>query len=137
MSDALLPVVDLDSGPFWAAAHSHRLEIQRCGDCGTLRFPVKPICPCCHSWSSTWTEVSGKGRVCSWVTTHHVTHPAFARRLPYVVLYVELAEQQGLMMYGGLRPETAEVHSGMAVRAVFDDVSPDITLVQWEADEAT
>jgi hypothetical protein len=114
---------------------SHRLEIQRCDGCRTFRFPVKPICPRCHSWSSTWTEVSGKGRVCSWVTTHHVTHPAFARRLPYVVLYVELAEQPGLMMYGNLRPETADVRSGMAVRAVFDDVSPDITLVQWRPDE--
>ena len=36
MSDALLPVVDLDSAPFWAAVHSHRLEIQRCDDCGDL-----------------------------------------------------------------------------------------------------
>jgi uncharacterized OB-fold protein len=136
MSDFLLPVVDLDSAPFWAAAREHRLAVQRCDDCFVLRFPVKPICPCCHSWSATWAELSGSGRVRSWVTTHHVTHPAFARQLPYVVLYVELEEQSGLMMYGNLRPAAAAVHSGMAVKAVFEDVSPEITLVQWQPDEA-
>ena len=137
MSDLLLPAVDVDSAPFWAAAREHRLSIQRCDECGAFRFPVKPICPHCRSWSSTWTELSGRGRVRSWVTTHHVTHPAFARRLPYVVLYVELDEQPGLLMYGNLRPLTAAAHSGMAVKAFFEDVAADVTLVQWQADEAT
>jgi uncharacterized OB-fold protein len=137
MSTVLLPVVDPDSAPFWAAAREHRLAIQRCDECGAFRFPVKPICPCCHSWSSTWTELTGKGRLRSWVTTHHVTHPAFVRQLPYVVLYVELDAQPGLLMYGNLRPPAAAVFSGMAVKAVFEDVSADITLVQWQPDEAT
>lgn len=67
--------------------------------------------------------VSGKGRVLSWVVTHQPFLPAFADRLPYVVLVVELVEQAGLLMYGNLRPEDAPVAIGLAVHAVFEDVA--------------
>jgi uncharacterized protein len=131
VTDILAPLADLDSAPFWAAAREHRLVVQRCGDCGAYRFPARPICPRCHSWTSAWAEVSGRGRVLSWVVTHHVTHPAFARQVPYPVLLVELAEQPGLVMYGNLRPPDAPITSGMPVRAVFEDLTDEVTLVQW------
>jgi uncharacterized OB-fold protein len=127
----LAPLADLDSAPFWAAVREHRLVVQRCGDCGAYRFPARPICPRCHSWTSAWAEVSGRGRVLSWVVTHHVTHPAFVRQLPYPLLLVELAEQPGLVMYGNLRPADAPITSGMPVRAVFEDLTDEVTLVQW------
>lgn len=131
MSDILAPRADVDSAPFWAAVREHRLTLQRCDECGRYRFPARPICPDCRSWKFTWPEVSGRGRVLSWVVTHHVTHPAFARQLPYEVLFVELAEQPGLAMYGNLRPAGAPVTSGMPVRAVFEDLTDAVTLVQW------
>jgi uncharacterized protein len=131
MTDILLPQADLDSAPFWAAVREHRLTVQRCAHCATYRFPARPICPACHDWRSDWAEVSGRGRVLSWVVTHHVTHPAFARQLPYPVLLVELAEQPGLVMYGNLRPPDAPITSGMPVRAVFEDLTDAVTLVQW------
>jgi uncharacterized OB-fold protein len=131
MTDILAPEADLDSAPFWAAVREHRLIVERCGECAAYRFPARPICPRCHSWRSAWTEVSGRGRVLSWVVTHHVTHPAFVRQLPYPVLLVELAEQPGLAMYGNLRPPDAPITSGMPVRAVFEDLTDAVTLVQW------
>lgn len=136
MTDFLLPEIDVESRPFWSAAREHRLVAQRCKNCGRLRFPVRPICPHCQSWSAEWTELSGRGRVRSWVITHHVTHPAFVRQLPYTIVYVELADQPSLVMYGNLRPSTAAVHLDLPVSAVFEDITPDVTLVQWKADES-
>jgi uncharacterized OB-fold protein len=135
MTDFLRPASDVESTPFWLAAREHRLVAQRCSDCGKLRFPVRPICPHCHSWQAEWTELSGRGHVRSWVITHHVTHPAFVAQLPYTIVYVELTDQPGLVMYGNLRPPRALVQVGLPVRAVFDDVTADVTLVQWKPDE--
>jgi uncharacterized protein len=131
MTEILAPQIDVDSAPFWAAVRGHRLTVQRCDDCARYRFPARPICPRCRSWRFTWSEVSGRGHVLSWVVTHHVTHRAFARQVPYLVLFVELAEQPGLTMYGNLRPPDAPITSGLPVRAVFEDLTETVTLVQW------
>jgi uncharacterized OB-fold protein len=96
---------DADSTPFRVAAREGRLVVQRCDDCATYRFPPRPICDNCRSPKATFQPVSGRGRVVSWVLTHQKFHPAFADRVPYVVLLVESAEQPGLFMYGNLRPE--------------------------------
>jgi hypothetical protein len=34
-------------------------------------------------------------------------------------------------MYGNLRPADAPITSGMPVRAVFEDLTDEVTLVQW------
>ena len=126
------PHVDADSAPFWAAAREHRLVIQRCDQCGRYRFPPRPSCPGCRSSAAGWVQLSGVGRLVSWVVTRHVTQPAFARQLPYTVLYVELAEQPGLMMYGNLRGDATPLHVGDPLRAVFEDVDDELTVVQWQ-----
>jgi uncharacterized OB-fold protein len=126
------PQPDADSAPFWAAAREHRLVVQRCDDCGAYRFPPRPVCDHCHSTKASFQPVSGRGRVVSWVVTHQKFHPAFAARVPYVVLLVELAEQVGLFMYGNPRPASAPVTAGMQVQATFEPISEDYTLVQWE-----
>jgi uncharacterized OB-fold protein len=66
------------------------------------------------------------------VVTYQKFHPAFADRVPYVLLLVELAEQAGLLMYGNPRPESSQVTAGMAVQAQFEPISDAYTLVQWE-----
>ena len=125
------PLPDADSAPFWAAVREGRLVVQRCTACGTYRFPPTAVCRRCRSTGTTWAEVSGQARVLSWIVTHQVFHPAFAGAAPYAVLLVELAEQPGLAMYGNLRPPDAPITEGMAVRAVFEAVDDELTLVQW------
>ena len=46
--DRPLPVPDLESAPYWEACRRHELRFQRCGDCGTFRFPPNPICHACR-----------------------------------------------------------------------------------------
>jgi uncharacterized OB-fold protein len=127
------PVPDPDSAPYWEAVAEHRLVVQRCSACDTLRFPLREVCRECGSNGWQIEDVSGRGRVISWVVTHQVFHPAFADRVPYTVLLVELEEQAGLLMHGNLRPE-GEVTWLMPVRAVFESVDDDFTLVQWTPD---
>ena len=74
-----------ESVHYWKAAREHRLEIQRCDACGQFWFPPSQSCPHCQASNFTWTPVSGRGKVFSFVTYHRVYHPAFAKEVPYVV----------------------------------------------------
>ena len=131
MSEPLRPTPDPESAPFWAATRRHVLTVQRCDGCGTWRFPPRPVCPRCGSVAATWTPTTGLGTLISWTVIHHVTHPAFAAQVPYPVLLVQLDEQDDVVMYGNLRPADAQLRPGMRLRASFEDVDDELTLVQW------
>lgn len=133
MTDFLAPDIDPDSAPFWAATREHRLTAQRCAACARYQFPPRPLCTSCHQPVTAWADLSGRGRLASWTETHHVTHPVFAARIPYLVAFVELDEQPGLMMYGNIRDIGSPLRVGLPVQACFEDVSAETTLVQWTA----
>lgn len=84
------PVVNRDNAGFWEGAAEHRLLIQRCGGCGTLRFPWLPGCGRCGSPDWDTVEAGGSGSVFSYVVMHHPSFPAFDP--PFAVGLVELAE---------------------------------------------
>ncbi len=60
----------IDDVPMWASMERGRLELQRCDDCSAFRYPPAPVCPKCLSAHATWTPVSGKGTILSWVIFH-------------------------------------------------------------------
>ena len=80
------------SRPYWEAARSGRLVVQRCTGCGKLRHYPTILCSACHSSSVEWTQLSGKGAVHSWTICHHPFHPAFKDEVPYALVTVDLAE---------------------------------------------
>ncbi|MEU0084761.1 OB-fold domain-containing protein [Streptomyces sp. NPDC006274] len=84
------PVVNRDNAGFWEGVAEHRLLIQRCGGCGTLRFPWLPGCGRCGSPDWDTVEAGGSGSVFSYVVMHHPPFPAFDP--PFAVGLVELAE---------------------------------------------
>ncbi|MGW5848044.1 bifunctional MaoC family dehydratase N-terminal/OB-fold nucleic acid binding domain-containing protein [Streptomyces sp. NPDC055254] len=84
------PVVNRDNQGFWDGVRDHKLLIQRCTDCETLRFPWLPGCNTCASPDWDTVEASGTGTVFSYVVMHHPPFPAFDP--PYAVALVELAE---------------------------------------------
>ncbi|MFF3334162.1 bifunctional MaoC family dehydratase N-terminal/OB-fold nucleic acid binding domain-containing protein [Streptomyces sp. NPDC002888] len=84
------PVINRDNADFWAGVAEHRLLIQRCTVCDTLRFPWLPGCTTCGSPEWDTVEASGEGTVFSYVVMHHPPFPAFDP--PYAVGLVELAE---------------------------------------------
>ncbi|MET9695111.1 OB-fold domain-containing protein [Streptomyces sp. NPDC006514] len=84
------PVVNRDNQGFWDGVRDHKLLIQRCTSCTTLRFPWLPGCNACASPDWDTVEASGAGTVFSYVVMHHPPFPAFDP--PYAVALVELAE---------------------------------------------
>ncbi|WP_037839755.1 bifunctional MaoC family dehydratase N-terminal/OB-fold nucleic acid binding domain-containing protein [Streptomyces sp. NRRL S-1813] len=71
------PVINRDNAAFWEGVRGHRLLIQRCTGCRTLRFPWLPGCNACGSAEWETVEASGAGTVFSYVVMHHPPFPAF------------------------------------------------------------
>jgi uncharacterized OB-fold protein len=136
MYSGLLPDLDdPDTAPFWAAARESRLVAQRCGQCGYLRWPPAPRCPECLSSDTSWVELSGVGTVWSYAVYHRAMHPAFADAVPYTVAVVRLAEGGSMvgtvLTSSGDADADGEVRIGAEVRAVFDHVTPEVSIVRW------
>lgn len=125
-----LPVPAPESEPFWAAAKEHRLSVQKCRACGHLRFPPAAHCPECLSADHDWVEVSGRGRVFSFVTFQRLYNKGWEGEIPYVVALIELDEGPRLLS-NVIGIEPAEVACDMPVKVVFDDVTEDVTLPKF------
>ncbi len=111
------PVVTDDNGVFWDAAGAGRLVAQRCGACGRLRHPPRPMCPECHSLEVEVAELSGRGTVYSYAILHHPQHPAFD--YPVLVALVDLDE--GVRIVSNLVGiEPARIEIGMIVEVEFE-----------------
>jgi hypothetical protein len=126
-----LPRVDEESKGFWEACQRHELYLQRCCDCGALRYYPRALCPSCLSDRIEWVRASGKGTVYTFTVTHQNQAPGFRDALPYVMAYVELDE--GVRMLTnivGCAPD--DVRIGMPVELAFEDVTPDITLPKFK-----
>jgi len=122
-----IPRVTEELEPFFAAARRHELVVQRCDDCGALRFPARELCAGCLSRCASWVPVSGRGRVLSFYVMHQVYHPAFAAEVPYAVVVVELDEGPRLTTnLVGCRP--AEIQVDMPVEVAFEDRSDQVSL---------
>lgn len=125
------PAPDHLTTPFWDGCRANELRIQRCLDCGSVRFPPGPVCLQCRSSSHEWMRASGKGRVYSWIVVRHpIPAEIYAADVPYVVALIELEE--GVRMPSnivGCSPE--EVTAGMAVEVVFESTPDNITLPRF------
>ena len=84
------PLVAPDTEFFWDAARDRRLVAQRCGACGVLRHPPRPMCPQCNSLDIEIVELSGRGAVYSFSFVHYPQSPAFD--YPVFAALVDLEE---------------------------------------------
>lgn len=116
--------------PHWAGAREGTLRLQRCTNCGVCRFPAAWQCARCHDTGAEWTTATGHGYIESFCIFHKAYWPAFKDTLPYTVLQVMLDEGVRYMssLPGSAGPEIA---IGRRVRAWFDPVSPEVTLVRF------
>jgi uncharacterized OB-fold protein len=119
------PVVNRDNAGFWQGVAEHRLLIQRCTDCGTLRHPWLPGCNACGCQDWDTVEASGEGTVHSYVVMHHPPFPAFDP--PYAVGLVQLAE--GVRMVSNVVGVPYDkVRIGLPVRLEFQSCDEELTL---------
>ncbi|MEU3691920.1 bifunctional MaoC family dehydratase N-terminal/OB-fold nucleic acid binding domain-containing protein [Streptomyces narbonensis] len=124
------PVVNRDNAGFWEGVAAHRLLVQRCGDCASLRLPWLPGCAECGSPEWDTVEASGAGTVYSYVVMHHPPFPAFDP--PYAVGLIELAE--GVRMISNVVGVPYDkVRIGMPVRLEFLRVDEELELPVFRA----
>jgi len=126
------PVPTLLTKPFWDGCREGRLTVQQCDDCGHYRFYPTEGCPHCRSRKYTWRDMSGKGKVYSWIVIHRSVDPVWQARAPFVTGLVELDEQEKLLVPGlilGVAPK--DVKAGMKVRVEFEQTDPDTVVPRW------
>ena len=114
------PRLDPWNGPFWDACQERRLVAQRCRETGRVWLPPSPVSPETHDEAWDWIELSGRGRIWSFVIMHQQYFESFAADLPYNVIQVELEE--GAMMIAnlvGVKNDAIEI--GAAVEVVWEE----------------
>lgn len=123
-----------DTEFFWEGARRHKLLIQRCTDCATLRHPPGPLCPQCHSFVWDPVEVSGRGAVYSWIVHHLPAIPGF--EAPVIVVVVALEEGPRVISnLFGASPE--ELRVGDPVEVFFADQEEGWTAPQFRPAHAS
>ncbi|MBI4182794.1 MAG: OB-fold domain-containing protein [Proteobacteria bacterium] len=126
-----LPAVDDLNRPFWEGVRRRELRLLRCEGCGGYRFRSFRLCPKCGGDKATWVETSGKGTIWSYGIFHKAYFEGFKDEVPYNVVLVELAE--GPRLYTNLvGARNDQIRIGMPVEAVFEDVTPEVTLVKFK-----
>ena len=83
------PIFDFDDAFFWEGVKDHKLLVQRCGDCDTLRHPPTPMCVSCGSTNNQTTHSAGNGTILTWIVSQHPTEPDAE---PRIVILVQLDE---------------------------------------------
>jgi uncharacterized protein len=115
-----LPQPSIETEPFWTAIQARRFVMPKCDACGTVSFPPTVACGNCAKTNFTWTEMSGRGKVYSFVVYHRVYHPAFKDKVPYVVAVVDLDEGPRIISNIVGMP-IDDVVCDMQVTVVYDD----------------
>jgi uncharacterized OB-fold protein len=118
--------------PFWHATHDHKLQIPKCTNCGTFRFPPSPFCFNCQHQEVEQVEVAGTGTIYTFTIARHPVVPMLADNVPYVVAVVELDDAPGVRMIVNIvncDVETVEI--GQAVSVVWDDVDEYVTVPRF------
>ena len=126
-----LPVINEETVTYWDYCRKHELRMQKCNQCGYIRFPVSIICPKCHSMEAVWAKLSGKGKVYSFVIYHLPYHPSYKDDIPYAVAIIRLDEGPRLESnIIGCKIEDIEID--MPVEVSFDDVTAEISLPKFK-----
>ena len=125
-----LPVLYPEEKPFWDGAKQRRLVLQKCSDCANVWYPIGPACPACFSMKFEWSEMSGRGELHNYVVYHKAWTPWLEKQVPYAVIQVELEEGPRLTT-NLLECDIAHIKIGMPVEATYQDITEEITLVQF------
>ena len=138
--ELLLPPLNEETAPFWEGARNGELRVQQCAETGRLIFPPRPMSPWGPHSEPTWTTVSGRGTIWSFVVPHPPLLPQFAKLAPYNVILVALDEDPTIRLVGNLvareggainEVDPATIEIGAPVRVVFERLSDEISLPRW------
>jgi uncharacterized OB-fold protein len=126
-----LPVVTLETVPYWEGCKRHELLIQRCFTCGEHQFYPRLYCAKCFADRVEWVRASGRAKVTTFTIVRRPVSPAFADEIPYVVALVTLEEGPTMMTnIVGCPPD--QVKMGMLVAVTFEDWTEEISIPKFK-----
>jgi len=126
-----IPKPTPETKPFWEGTKQRKLLVQRCDDCRQHYFYPRPLCPHCLSRNVTWTQVSGKGRLHTFVINHRPAR-GYPLAPPFIIGIVELDEGPRLLSnIVGVEPDPQLIRCEMRLEVVFDDITDAITLPRF------
>lgn len=112
---------------FYKFIDENKLMGAKCGDCGAVILPPKPMCTNCLSANLDWIEIEGSAKLVSY-TTIYVAPEQFQSMVPYSVGIVEFSNGARLPgMVSQVKPEELKV--GMDLKLCFNTSTSD----QWPA----
>lgn len=128
-----LPEPSPISQPFWEGCKAGELRYQICRDCNAITMNPSPACSSCFGPNLDWATSAGEGEVYSYTVVWRPQTPAF--EVPYVPAIIELDEGFSLMS-AIVGCEVEDVAVGMRVKAVFEEMSEEISLVYFQPETA-
>jgi uncharacterized OB-fold protein len=124
-----LPSIEGPDEPFWLGLRQREVRVQRCGDCGTCRFPAVRLCEHCRSENFEWVAVDPTGIIETWCVFHRQYFEGLT--VPYTVIQVRL--KCGIRLFSNpVGIKTDALCIDMPVKGVFEDVTPDVTLLKFQ-----
>jgi uncharacterized OB-fold protein len=112
-----------DNAAHYRGRLRRQLLINRCGECGRWHAPPKPICPDCWSTQVSAEPVGGDGVIFMAMFLHRgPAAPGVDYAVPYPVVTVELAEQEGLRFTSTVvGSENERIRIGTPVKLAWED----------------
>ena len=126
------PIADEVTAPFWEAARQRQLVLQRCAACERFRHPPSSHCDHCGSDAAEWVDVSGRGRVFSFIVDHRNMVPGFHGAYVVALVIPDEVSDDSVRLCTNLPdcpPESVRI--GMPVTVEFEEVRPGIVLPQF------
>jgi len=115
------PALTQDNRFWFEGALAHKLLIQRCTSCGTLRHPPLPACGVCGALDWDTLEASGRGELYSFVVVHYPQVAAFEYPLPIGLVALEEGTRV-VANIEGIAPGALRIGLPLEVRFVdYDD----------------
>ena len=136
--DFQLPELEPLNTPFYTAG---TLQMQFCRVCGATQHPPDDVCYTCQSTDLEFRQVSGEGRIESFVVIHHPVSPKLKDKVPFAVALVSVVGAEGCNVMGnvlGARVEDLKI--GQRVQVCFEkvtnsDTGEELQIPQWELAE--
>jgi uncharacterized OB-fold protein len=129
-----LPKVEGANKPFWDGLRHREICVQRCGHCGLPRFPAARYCPRCRSSAFDWHAVDPKGKIETWCVFHQRYFEGL--EVPYITIQVRL--DCGIRFFSNpVGVDASALAIDMPVEAVFEDVTPEVTLLKFRPAEGS
>lgn len=116
------PALGHDNEWWWEGLRAGELLIQRCGECGVLRHPPRPMCGECQSIEWDAVAARGPGTVYSYVVIHYPPVPGY--EYPLVVAVVDM-EEGTRFVSNVVDCDPAQVQVGMPVEASIETFAGD------------